>query len=226
MSILYVVATPIGNLSDISHRAIKCLQKADFVACEDTRRAKILFDKWDINTPRISCHAQSSDAKRKAIVERIKKGEIGCYISDAGTPCISDPGQRLIQKCIQNGVRIIPITGACALTTLISASGVPSSPLIWHGFLPHKKGRKTLFETITQMEKYGHAGYESVHRIQKMLNSLVKRMPERYIVIGREMTKMHEEFFRGSVKEAFLHFEENTPRGEFAFIIAPKNYKS
>ena len=218
-SSLYIVATPIGNLSDITYRAVETLKSVGFVAAEDTRRAKILFNNYDIQTPLISYHAQSSDAKAQEIITRIKKGGSGALISDAGTPCISDPGFRLVRLAVAEGITVVPIPGPSALTTLISACGVPADSFVFHGFLPHKKGRQTLIKAMKDAE-FPHVFYESVHRFERLLKELAEFLgEERSIVVGRELTKMHEEFFRGTVKEAQEHFNTENVRGEFVVMV-------
>ncbi len=225
MAELYVVATPIGNLSDITFRAVEILKSVDFIAAEDTRHAQILLKKYYIQTPVISYHAQSSDTKAEEICERILEGAQGALISDAGTPCISDPGFRLTKTAAKKGIKIIPIPGASALTTLISASGFPTDSFTFHGFLPHKKGRQTLLKSFEEAS-ISQVFYESVHRFPKLLNELSEYLgSDRKICIGRELTKMHEQIWRGSIEEAKNYFNDSNTKGEFVIILAPKNFK-
>lgn len=226
MSELFVVATPIGNLSDITFRAIETLKAVDFIAAEDTRQTKKLLDKYDIDTRAVSFHAQTSETKTNQIIERITKGQSCALVSDAGTPGISDPGFRLTTAAYAQGIKVIPIPGASAVTTLISAAGFPTDKFTFHGFLPHKKGRQTLIKSFIEANK-PQIVYESVHRFPKLLKELETVVGgERSICVGRELTKMFEEIWRGTVSEAQAHFDKNNTKGEFVVIIAPKNFKS
>lgn len=219
MSKLYIVATPIGNLADITFRAVETLKTVDFVAAEDTRRAKILFEKYEIDTPLISYHAQSSEAKAAEIVEKIKSGKSGALITDAGTPCVSDPGFRLVRLAVEAGIEVVPVPGPSALTTFISACGVPADSFIFHGFLPHKKGRQTILKSMKESEM-PHVFYESVHRFPRLLEELSEFVgSEREMVVGRELTKVHEEFFRGTVEQASQYFTSENTKGEFVVLV-------
>ncbi len=221
---LYIVATPIGNLGDMTFRAVETLKDVDFVIAEDTRHSKILFKKYDIDTSLKSFHAQSSDTKISELVKAIAGGKTAAYISDAGTPGISDPGFRLVHATVKQGIEVIPIPGASALTTLLSVAGVPVDSFQFHGFLPHKKGRQTLLKSFTDA-KMAHVFYESVHRFPKLLEELSTFVgDDRVIVVGRELTKMYEEIFRGTVSEAQQNFTKDNTKGEFAIVVAPKNF--
>ena len=223
---LYIVATPIGNLEDITLRAINTLKSVDFIAAEDTRHAKILLRKYAIETPLTSFHARTGDGKTKHICDRIKKGASAALISDAGTPGISDPGFKLTSLAVKQGIEIIPIPGPSALITLISAAGFPTDRFTFHGFIPHKKGRQTLIKSFLSVE-VSQVFYESVHRFPRLLEELSEWVgADRRICVGRELTKMHEEIFRGSVKAAQSHFVKENTKGEFVVIVAPKNFKS
>ncbi len=224
MEKLYIVATPIGNLNDITFRAIETLKEVSFVAAEDTRQTRKLFDKYEIDTPLLSFHAQTSDQKTNQIIDRIAKGESAALVSDAGTPCISDPGFRLVKLANQKNITVIPIPGASALTTLISASGFPVDTFTFHGFMPHKKGRQTLIKSFADAE-ISHIFYESVHRFPKLLSELEEYLEDnRMICVGRELTKIHEDIFRGSIFEAKEYFNTENTRGEFVIIVAPKKF--
>jgi len=224
MSHLYIVATPIGNLADITYRAVETLKSVDFIAAEDTRHTKRLCDRYDIETKLVSFHAHSSDAKAEALVERLLKGESAALVSDAGTPCISDPGFKLVKRAAEQGVKVIPLPGPSALTTLISASGFPTDSFTFHGFLPHKKGRQTLIKNL-EAATHCHIFYESVHRFPKLLRELEEHTSsERSICVGRELTKLHEEIWRGSVTEAQTHFTDENTKGEFVVIVAPDKF--
>ncbi len=226
MSTLHIIATPIGNLGDMTYRAIETLKSVDFVVAEDTRHSKILFDKYGITTPLKSFHAQSSDTKVKEIIREISEGRSAAYISDAGTPCISDPGYRLVREAVKQGITVLPIPGPSALTALVSVAGVPADSFVFHGFIPHKKGRQTLLKSFTEAE-ISHIFYESVHRFPRLLDELLEFVGgERVVVIGRELTKMHEEVFRGTVEEAKKYFNEKNIKGEFVVLVAPRKFAS
>lgn len=214
----FVVATPIGNLEDITLRALRVLKESDLIVCEDTRQTSKLLQKYEITKPLLSYHAQSKMQKIEVILEHLKKGEKVALVSDAGTPGISDPGYLLIQKVLEMGVKIVPIPGPSAFLTALSASGLPIHEFIYLGFLPHKKGRETLFKEIAASERT-IVFYESPYRILKTLERLQELCPEKQIVVGRELTKMFEEFFRGKVQDAFGHFSQNKILGEFVVII-------
>lgn len=222
---LYIIATPIGNLGDITFRAIETLKEVSFVIAEDTRHSKILLDKYDIKIPLTSFHAQSSPMKVQEIIKKIKEEGSSAYISDAGTPCISDPGYRLVTEALKEGIEVIPIPGASALTTLVSVAGAPADSFVFHGFLPHKKGRQTIIKSFVD-NKVSQIFYESVHRFPKLLNELFEFIGEdRVIVVGRELTKIHEEIFRGTISEAKAHFDSQNTKGEFVVLVTPANYE-
>lgn len=222
MSKFYVVATPIGNMGDITLRAIETLKSVDLVLCEDTRTTKKLFDKYDIHTPSMSYHAKSKLSKIDKIIELLIKGENLALVSDAGTPTISDPGALLISKIkeIEN-VEVIPIPGASAVIAALSASGSPTHEFTFLGFLPHKKGRETLFKEIAQSNRT-MIFYESTHRILKTLESLSEFCPEKKVCVAREITKVYEEFKTGSPDELLEYFQKNPikQKGEFTVIVA------
>lgn len=226
-SILYIVATPIGNLEDMTLRAIRILKEVDLILCEDTRTTKKLLNHYAINTPTMSYHANSTLQKESKIIEMLQEGKNLALVSDAGTPCISDPGVKLVaevKKQLGNDCQVIPIPGASALISALSASGIPSSEFIFYGFLPHKKGRETLFKEIAQNEKTS-VFYESSHRIMKTLETLPKILEEnRTVVVARELTKIYEQFVEGSSIEVLEYFTKNEDkvRGEFVVIIKGK----
>lgn len=229
MSTFYVIATPIGNLEDITLRAIRVLGEVDAILCEDTRVTAKLLQKYDIKKPLISYHAHSKLAKTDKIFALLEEGKSLALVSDAGTPCISDPGVMLVAEIRERtsrsnlAIQIIPIPGPSALISALSASGLPSSEFIFLGFLPHKKGRETLFKEIAEAKRTV-AFYESPHRILKTLASLEKFAPEKKIVIARELTKIYEEFIPGTASELLAHFALHTDavRGEFVVIINTK----
>jgi 16S rRNA (cytidine1402-2'-O)-methyltransferase len=215
---LYIVATPIGNLEDITLRALRILKEVDYIAAEDTRHSKILLNAYDIQKPLISFHAWSDERKLAELLGLLKEHKKIALISDAGTPGISDPGYVLIKAALEHGIAVIPIPGASAFLTALSASGLPSNHFIYLGFLPLKKGRQTLLKSFEQ-ENRTIVFYESPHRLQKTLHELAQLYPSRSMVIARELTKIHEEFFRGTVAEAYEYFQKKQPRGEFVILM-------
>lgn len=224
MATLYIIGTPIGNLEDITLRALRVLKEVDLVLCEDTRVTKRLLSKYEINTPMMSYHAQSKLSKADKILELLQEGKNLALVSDAGTPCISDPGVLLVsQVCEKFGdeVAIVPIPGPSALVTALSVAGISVAEFTFLGFLPHKKGRETLFKEIAESTRV-MAFYESTHRIEKALESLEKFCgEERRVVVARELTKIYEEFSRGTVAEVRAYFTQNSDhiRGEFVVIV-------
>lgn len=223
---LYVVATPIGNLEDITLRALRILKEVDYILCEDTRTTKKLLDKYEIKTKTISYHAHSTEAKENSIMNMLRAGENLAIVSDAGTPCISDPGVLLIsnvRKEFGKEISVVPIPGPAALISALSASGISAAEFTFLGFLPHKKGRETIFRRIAK-SKSVIVFYESTHRILKTLSSLETCCPNFHIVIGRELTKQFEEFIDGSPTEVlnYLMEDENKQKGEFVVIVEPK----
>lgn len=222
--IFYIVSTPIGNLQDISHRAIEVLSNSDFILCEDTRVALKLLNKFNIKKELISFNAFNEKSKVNLIINKINEGKIGALISDAGTPLICDPGQFLINVLIDNNIRLISIPGPSALITALTLSGFPSNSFVFEGFLPQKKGRKKKLEELCKEERT-IVFYESPHRVQKTLKELNELIPERKIAICRELTKTFEEVWRGTVSEIFTSLPQKVVKGEFVFILAPKDWK-
>lgn len=220
---LYIVPTPIGNLEDMTLRAIRMLKEVDLVLCEDTSVTQKLFKEYGIETKTSVFYAQTGIKNIERVLERLAKGEKIALVSDAGTPTISDPGVLLVDR-VRNElpeVQVIALPGASALITALSASGISSATFTFYGFLPHKKGRETLFKTIADSE-HASVFYESVHRIEKTLESLVHYVPDRRVVIARELTKLHEEVVRGTAQEVKSYFETNKDhvRGEFVVIVS------
>lgn len=224
--ILYIVATPIGNLEDITLRAIRILKEVDCILCEDTRVTATLLRKYDIHTKTMSYHAHSTSAKESAIIRMLKEGKNLALVSDAGTPCISDPGVMLVanvREVLGPDAHVVPIPGPSALISALSASGLSSAGFLFLGFLPHKKGRETIFKEMSQSDGMT-VFYESTHRVLKTLLSLDSHMPLCTVVIAREITKQFEEFVRGTPKELHQYFTTNKDkqRGEFVMIVVPK----
>lgn len=232
MANLYIVATPIGNLEDMTLRAIRILKSVHIVLCEDTRTTKVLFDHYGISTRTLSYHSKSGLNRTQEIVSLLKEGNDLALVSDAGTPCISDPGSQLItiirRECkeeINNGnIKIVSIPGASALVSALSIAGVDSSQFTFLGFLPHKKGRQTIFNLIKE-SSHTIVFYESPHRIIKTLLVLRDLLDEdRIVSICRELTKVYEEVIQGTAREVFDYFENNKEkvRGEFVVIVSNK----
>ncbi|MCR4306476.1 MAG: 16S rRNA (cytidine(1402)-2'-O)-methyltransferase [Candidatus Yonathbacteria bacterium] len=227
MPTLYIVATPIGNLEDITLRAIRVLKEVDLILCEDTRVTKKLLQKYEIETPTMSYHAHSKLSKVDKIFGLLEEGKNLALVSDAGTPTISDPGVLLVsqvKKRFGEQVSIVPIPGPSAVIAALSASGFPASEFVFLGFLPHKKGRETLFKEIADSKKT-IVFYESPHRIVKALASLSLHVGnERQIVLARELTKIYEQFLSGTAAELTAYFTKNPDkvRGEFVVVVSGK----
>lgn len=234
MSKFYVVATPIGNMGDITFRAIETLKEVDLILCEDTRETKKILQKYNINKPTMSYHTQSKLAKVDKIFELLKEGKNLALVSDAGTPTISDPGAMLISQIKEKfststnsaiaenvDVSVIPIPGPSAVITALSASGLPTHEFTFLGFFPHKKGRETLFKEIAE-SKRTMVFYESPHRILKTLESLNKYVPDKKVCIARELTKIYEEFKTGSPVELLEYLTKNPikQKGEFTVLVS------
>jgi 16S rRNA (cytidine1402-2'-O)-methyltransferase len=219
---LYIIATPIGNLEDITLRALRILQEVDSVVCEDTRVTKKLLDYYDIDAQLYSWHANSSKIGLHKIIDSLKAGKAIAYVSDAGTPGISDPGPVLVQQVNQGlpQVKIEAIPGPSALTTAISIAGVPLPRFKWLGFLPHKKGRQTLLSEAANSDT-PTIFFESPHRIMKTLTWLNDHKPYVDIILARELTKIYEEVLRGKPSEIMQILESNPKKqkGEFVVII-------
>jgi len=224
MSKFYVVATPIGNMGDITLRAIETLKSVDLILCEDTRETSKILQKYNIATATMSYHAQSKLAKVDKIFELLEGGKNLALVSDAGTPGISDPGAMLVSQ-IKNNLRdrvdVIPIPGASAVIAALSASGLATHEFTFLGFLPHKKGRETLFKEIASAKRT-MVFYESPHRILKTLESLVKFCPDKTVCMGRELTKIYEEFKTGTPVEILEYLNKNPvkQKGEFTVIVS------
>jgi len=218
---LYIVATPIGNLSDISPRAIETLTKVDLIACEDTRVTKKLTDRFKIQTPRTSLFAHSGSVKVDELISKLKEGKSIAYVSDAGTPGVNDPGGKLVEAAYAEGITVSPIPGPSAVTTAISVCGFPMERFRYTGFAPHKKGRETFFKSIEE-EKDAVIFFESTHRIEKTITNLKEHLsPTRNIFVGRELTKQFETLYRGTVDEVENQMKHTSLKGEFVLIVAP-----
>ncbi len=225
MGTLSVVATPIGNLGDITLRALETLRTADVIACEDTRVTAKLLARYEIEKPLVIFHAQNARAGGARVLGLLREGKQVALVTDAGTPGVSDPGSELVALVRRElpEARIEAIPGPAALTAALSIAGVPVAEFTFLGFLPHKKGRQTLFAEIADASR-AYVFYESPHRIEKALASLAEVLaPERQVVVARELTKLHESLITGSASEVAAYFASHPDeiRGEFVVIVAP-----
>jgi 16S rRNA (cytidine1402-2'-O)-methyltransferase len=220
---LYLVSTPIGNLGDISYRAVHILKSVDIIAAEDTRVTSVLLRQYDIHKKMLSYHSYNQKRQTPQILKLLQDNKSVALVSDAGTPGISDPAYMLVQAAIQNNIRIIPIPGASALLAALIVTGLPINRFVFEGFLPVKKGRKTKIEVLA-LEDRTIVLYESPHRILKTVNELNKRWGDRKCVMGREITKKFEEFFRGGLVDLSSYLSQKPVKGEIVLIIegAPK----
>ena len=219
MSKLYIIPTPIGNLEDITLRAIRSLKEVSLVLAEDTRTSKKLFSRYEIETQLYSFHMHNEHKVLSKLINRIKLGEKIALISDAGTPGISDPGFLLVRECIQQEIEVECLPGATAFVPALINSGIPSDKFVFEGFLPIKKGRQTRLKFLSA-EKRTIIFYESPHRIVKTLSQICEYFGEyRKISVSREISKIYEENIRGNAKELRTYFENKKPKGEFVIVI-------
>jgi 16S rRNA (cytidine1402-2'-O)-methyltransferase len=218
--ILYIVATPIGNLEDTTLRALRIFKEVDLIACEDTRVTNKLLSYYNISKPLLSLHQHSGREKFRKIISKLEEGKNIAYASDAGTPGISDPGNELVEIAFSENISVVPVPGASALTALISASGIDMQKFIFLGFPPHKKGRETFFKMVSET-KYPAIYYDSSRRVLKNIELLEKLGSKKQIIIGRELTKMFEEIIRGSIADIKSYFQNNPDKikGEFSVIV-------
>ena len=218
---LYVVSTPIGNLADISYRAVHILKNVDMIAAEDTRTSGVLLRHYAINTPMRSYHSYNLKRETPRLIDMLLKGRTLALISDAGTPGISDPGYQLIRDAVANKIRVIPIPGASALLGALVASGLTIDKFVFEGFLPVKKGRKTRIEFLKD-ETRTVVFYEAPHRIEKTVFEIFSAWGDRKCVLGRELTKKFEEFFYGTLSELLEHISKKNIKGELVLLIEGK----
>jgi len=222
MSKLYIIPTPIGNLEDITLRAIRLLKEVNIVLAEDTRTSNKLFSHYDIQTPLSSFHMHNEHKVLSKWIERLKMGETIALISDAGTPAISDPGFLLVRECVKQGIEVDCFPGATAFVPALVNSGLPSVKFVFEGFLPVKKGRQTRLNFLIE-EQRTMVFYESPHRIVKTLTQFCEYFgEERLVSVSREISKMFEETKRGTMKEVLHYFEEKKPKGEFVIVVEGK----
>ena len=223
--ILYVVATPIGNLGDMTRRAIDVLSDVDVIASEDTRVTRRLLSHFEIENRCVSYHDNNEQYRAEELVRSLIDGNSVALVSDAGTPCISDPGYRVVNLAKQSGIEVVSVPGPSAVTAALSISGLPTDHFFFEGFLPKKKGRQTRFQFLSSLEA-SIVVYESPMRIIKTLNDISTFMGDTRIVsVCREITKKFEEAFMGTIGDAIAYFSQKNPKGEFVIIIAKNGYE-
>lgn len=219
MGMLYVVPTPVGNLEDITLRAIRVLKEADLILAEDTRTSSVLLKHYEIKNALLSHHKFNEHQSVNNVIERLNAGQTIALISDAGTPGISDPGFLLVRECIRNGIEVQCLPGATAFVPALVSSGLPDDRFCFEGFLPQKKGRQTRLNSLKD-EKRTMIFYESPFRVLKTLTQFSEVFgPERPVSVCREISKIHEESVRGTLSEVIEHFKKNEPRGEFVIVL-------
>lgn len=221
IKMLYVVATPIGNLEDMTFRAVRILQEVEAIAAEDTRHTGKLLQHFQITTPQISYHDHNRTSRLPELIARMQQGKSIALVSDAGMPGISDPGYELVKACVEAGIPVVPIPGASAVVTALSAAGLPTDRFVFEGFLPAKgKERRDRLDAL-QTESRTLVFYESPHRLRQTLADFSDTFGgDRSIVLARELTKLHEEFWRGTVQGAIAHYETRDPQGEYTVLLA------
>lgn len=217
---LYLVSTPIGNLEDITLRALSVLKSVDLIACEDTRHTRRLLDHFGINKPTISYHEHNEQVRANELVQRLAGGESIAIVTDAGTPGIADPAYRIVVAAIERGITVVPIPGAVALVAGLVASGLPTDSFLFAGFLPAKKmARRAKLEEL-KAQRATLVVYEAPHRIRETLADALEVLGDRPASLARELTKLHEQFIRGNLSELVAHFDAHQPRGEMTLVIA------
>ena len=217
---LYLCATPIGNLEDITYRVLRTLKEVDLIAAEDTRNSIRLLNHFEIKTPMTSYHEYNKIEKGRKLVEQLEQGKDIALITDAGTPGISDPGFLVVRECVRNGIEVECLPGATAFVPALVASGLPNEKFCFEGFLPQKKGRQTRLKALAE-EHRTMVFYESPHRLLKTLTQFAEYFgAERQVTVSREISKLHEETVRGSLAELIEHFTATEPRGEIVIVLA------
>ena len=219
---LYIVATPIGNLGDISYRAVKILEGVDCIAAEDTRTSGVLLAHLGIKKPMVSYHSHNEQRRVEELVERLQDGEAVAVVTDAGTPSISDPAFSLVRAAVDAGIRVIPIPGASALLAALVASGLPTDRFVFEGFLPVKKGRATRLQRLAE-EPRTIVLYEAPHRVERTLRDLAETLGDRHAVLARELTKKFEEIRRGVLSDLLEGVRRKPPKGEMVIVIQGAN---
>ena len=223
MGNLYIVATPIGNMEDMTQRAVKTLSEVDVILAEDTRRSGRLLKYFSINTPLISFYEHNEDKKISEVIERLKKGENIAQITDAGTPTISDPGFKLVRECVRNKIKIIPVPGPSSIISALVASGLPTDSFTFLGYLPKKEGKRKIFYDKIRKLLYDIKTtvifFETPHRITKTLAEIEKNFPENNLAVARELTKVNEEIVSGEVKEVVEKLRDRKLKGEITLVL-------
>ncbi|MDM9582540.1 MULTISPECIES: 16S rRNA (cytidine(1402)-2'-O)-methyltransferase [unclassified Nostoc] len=218
---LYVVGTPIGNLEDITFRAVRILQTVDIIAAEDTRHTGKLLQHFQVKTPQVSYHEHNRTSRIPELLEHLVNNKAIALVSDAGMPGISDPGYELVKACIEAGIPVVPIPGASAAITALSAAGLPTDRFVFEGFLPAKTQQRQEHLESLQTESRTLIFYESPHRLRDTLQDLAEIWgSDRQIVLGRELTKLYEEFWRGTIAEAIAYYSQREPQGEYTLVVA------
>ncbi|MBW4560679.1 MAG: 16S rRNA (cytidine(1402)-2'-O)-methyltransferase [Mojavia pulchra JT2-VF2] len=218
---LYVVGTPIGNLEDITFRAVRILQTVDLIAAEDTRHTGKLLQHFQIKTPQVSYHEHNRNSRIPELLEHLGNGKAIALVSDAGMPGISDPGYELVKACTEAGIQVVPIPGASAAITALSASGLPTNQFVFEGFLSAKGQQRREHLESLQTESRTIIFYESPHRLRDTLQDLGETLgSDRQIVLARELTKFYEEFWRGTIAAAIAHYTQREPQGEYTLVVA------
>ena len=221
---LYIVSTPIGNLSDITLRAIETLNEVDCIACEDTRVTKKILNFYDVKSKLITYNSINELEKSLKIIDMIGRGNTIALVSDAGTPCVSDPGYRLINSCYENKIPVLSIPGASSVIAALSIGGIPTDSFYFCGFLPRKKGRKTKFEFLSNIPSTVVV-FESPYRVLKTLKDIRLYMGNRIVAVCKEITKLHESVFRSYIDDIIVDFEsKNIVKGEYVILIAKEGY--
>jgi len=219
MGTLYVVATPIGNLEDVSLRALRILGEVALIAAEDTRQTRKLLARYEITTPLTSYYEHNKLAKLNYILTTLEEKDVA-LVSEAGMPGISDPGYELIKAAIASGIPVVPVPGPSALVTALAISGLPTDSFVYLGFLPRRSGERRRLLASLAGERRTLVAFEAPHRLRKSLADLADVLGDRQIALARELTKIHEEVWRGSLSQALEHLKQNPPRGEFTLVIA------
>lgn len=218
---LYIVGTPIGNLEDITYRAVRVLQNVDLIAAEDTRHTGKLLHHFQVKAPQISYHDHNRHSRHPEILEHLSAGKAIALVTDAGMPGISDPGYELVVACVEANIPVVPIPGVSAVTTAISAAGLPTDRFVFEGFLPVKGQERISRLDFLAAEARTIIIYESPHRLQQTIKDLIKVLGiERNIVLARELTKLYEEFWRGTLQEAATQLKNREPQGEYTLVVA------
>jgi len=222
--ILYLIATPIGNLEDISLRAINILKMVDIIAAEDTRHALILLNRYEVRKTLVSYYEENEIRRSQELIEKLLAGQSVALITDAGTPLLSDPGYQIVRKAIENDVQVMPIPGASAILTALTGSGLPTDRFTFEGFLPRKKGRTTRLKELA-IESRTMVFFESPHRVVKTLSDFLEYFGDRPVVCAREMTKIYEEFRRDPLSRLIEYFTVHQPKGEFVIVVQGNEQK-